>query len=204
MSPSEGQPPVIGLLGGIASGKTTVAEMFAQLGARVLCADAVAHAVLDRSNTRERVVARWGDEVLGDDGKIDREELGRRVFSDTQEIAALESITHPAIVAALRQQIADARRSEDVMALVVDAPLLLEAELDGLCDLLVLVDCPIDTRRARAAARGWDPAELDRREGHQQPLELKRQRAQAVIDGNAPIETTLQQVQQLWQRTLGL
>jgi len=204
MSPTEGQPPVIGLLGGIASGKTTVAEMLEQLGARVVSADVVAHAVLDRSNTRDRVVARWGDEVLGDDGKIDRDELGRRVFSDTQEIAALESITHPDIVAALRQQIADATRSEDVMAIVVDAPLLLEAELDGLCDLLVLVDCPTDIRRARAAARGWDPHELDRREGHQQPLELKRQRAQAVVDGNAPIETTLQQVQQLWQKTLGL
>ena len=204
MSPSEGQPPVIGLLGGIAAGKTTVAEMLAQLGAALVSADAAAHAVLDRPQTRERIVARWGDEMVDDNGKIDRERLAGCVFGDPQELAALEAITHPAIVAALRQQIDEAHRSQDTVAVVVDAPLLLEADLDGLCDILVFVECPREVRLARAAARGWDPDELDRREGHQQPLELKRERADATIDGSATLETTLQQVQQLWQRTLGL
>ena len=88
--------------------------------------------------------------------------------------------------------------------MVIDAPLLLEAEFDGPCDVLVFVDCPLEVRRQRAAARGWDADELDRRESHQQPLDRKRERADAIVDGNAQIETTLQQVQQLWERTLGL
>jgi dephospho-CoA kinase len=204
MSPSEGQPPVIGLLGGIAAGKTAVATMLAELGATLVSADAIAHAVLDRPQTRERIAARWGGEVVGDNGKVDRERLAERVFGEPQELAALEAITHPAIVAALRQQIEEARRSQDTVAVVVDAPLLLETELDGLCDVLVLVECPREERLARAAARGWDPEELGRREAHQQPLGLKRERADVVIQGSASLETTFQQVQQLWQRTLGL
>lgn len=203
MSRSEGQPPVVGLLGGIAAGKTAVADRLAELGATVVSADAAAHEVLERPDIRERIAARWGDAV-GDNGRIDRERLAERVFGDPQELAALEAITHPAICAALRQQLDAARRSEDVLAVVIDAPLLLEAEFDGPCDVLVFVDCPLEVRRQRAAARGWDADELDRRESHQQPLDRKRERADAIVDGNAQIETTLQQVQQLWERTLGL
>jgi len=204
MSPNEGQPPVIGLLGGIAAGKTTVAKMFAQLGARVVSADGIGHAVLDRPRNRDRIVARWGPDVLGENGKLDRAKLGAKVFDDPQEVAALEAITHPDIVAAMREEIAGARRSSDVAAVVVDAPLLLEAELNGLCDELVFIDCPREVRIARVAARGWGAGEIDRRESHQQPLDLKRQRSRHIIDGNAPLETTFQQVQQLWQRILGL
>lgn len=204
MSPSEGQSPVIGLLGGIAAGKTTVAEMLGRLGATVLSADAVAHTVLERPQTRERVVARWGGAVVGDNGKIDRERLAAEVFGEPQELAALEAITHPAIVATLRQQIDEACRSLDTVAVVVDAPLVLEADLDGLCDLLVFVECPRTVRVARAAARGWHAAELDQREAHQQPLKAKREQADVIIDGNAPLKTTFRQVQQLWRKTLGL
>ena len=203
MSPSDGKPPVVGLLGGIAAGKTAVAGLFAQLGATVVSADAIAHAVLDRPEIRDRIVARWSD-VGGADGRIDRERLAERVFGRPQELAALEAITHPAIVAALREQLDESRGSDDVLAVVLDAPLLFEAELDRLCDLLVLVDCPAEVRRKRAAARGWAPGELGRRESHQQPLAAKRERADVILDGNAPIETTFQQVQQLWRRTLGL
>ena len=204
MSPLKGHPPIIGLLGGIAAGKTTVARQLVELGAAAVSADDVAHDVLDKPQTRERVVARWGPDTLGDDGKIDREKLGRHVFEDTQELAALEAITHPDIVTTLRRQIDEAGRSQDVVAVVVDAPLLLEAELDGLCDHLVFVECPLEVRRARSIARGWDRGELDRREALQRPVELKRQCADFIIEGHKPLETTLQQVTQLWQETLGL
>jgi dephospho-CoA kinase len=202
MSPSEGHPPVIGLLGGIAAGKTTVAGMFARLGAMVIDADAIGHAVLDTPPTRDRILARWGPDVVGANGRLDRAAIGKRVFGDAQEVAALEAITHPALVAAIRRQIADARRSADVMAIVVDAPLLLEAELDTLCDVLVFVDCPDEVRAARARARGWEADELERRERHQQPLQAKRGRARATLDGNATFETTFHQVQQLWHAML--
>ena len=204
MSPSEGHPPVIGLLGGIAAGKTTVAEMLRRLGAEVISADRIGHAVMDRPETRRQVVARWGGDVVGSDGKVDREELGGKVFGDARELAALEAITHPLILAAMRQEIAGERRSSDLPAVVVDAPLLLEAELDGLCDVLVFVDCPREVRLERVAARGWDADELDRREQHQQPLKAKREKADYVLDSNVPLQTTLQQVRQLWRKALGL
>jgi len=203
MSPSEGHPLVIGLLGGIAAGKTTVARMLADLGAILVSADEIGHAVLDRPEIRDRIVARWGKEALGGDGRVDRRRLGQRVFGEPEELAALEAITHPAIVAAIREQVAAARRSGQGAAIVVDAPLLMEAGLDTLCDALVFVGCPREVRLARAAERGWDASELHRRESHQRPVEAKRRRARFIIENHASQETTFQQVQQLWQEMLG-
>jgi len=203
MSPREGRPPVIGLLGGIAAGKTTVAEMFGTLGATVLSADAIGHAVVESPSIRDRIVARWGAQVLGEGGQIDRSKLARQVFANPQEVGELQAITHPAIVRELREQVASVCRSRGAPAIVIDAPLLLEAGLDDLCDVLIFVDSPREARLARAAARGWDPDELERRESHQQLLETKRRRAQFVLDTRAPVETTFLQVQQLWQKVLG-
>jgi len=201
MSPSERYPPVIGLMGGIAAGKSAVARMLADLGAVVISADDIGHAVLAEPDIRDRVVARWGQDVVGPDGRVDRRSLGQKVFDSPDELAALEAVTHPAILAAMQRRIADARAA-GAPAIVVDAPLLAESGLDGVCDVLVFVACPLETRQARAAARGWDPAELARRERHQHPLEAKRARARYSIDGGVCLETTFQQVQELWQETL--
>jgi len=203
MSPREGRPPVIGLLGGVAAGKTAVAELFGRLGATVVSADAIGHAVLEMPPIRDRIVARWGAQILGTGGQIDRRKLARQVFATPQEVPELEAITHPAILRELCEQVATRRRSPATVAIVIDAPLLLEAGLDGLCDVLVFVDSPRPVRLARAAARGWEPDELDRRESHQQLLDVKRRRAQFVLDTAAPVETTFLQVQQLWQKVLG-
>jgi len=192
---------VIGLLGGIAAGKTAVAGMLARLGARVISADAIGHAVLAEPGTRQRIVARWGAEVLDAAGRVDRGKLARRAFAGAAEHAALEAITHPAILEELRRQVAAARAASPP-AIVVDAPLLMEAGLDAACDVLVFVECPEELREARARERGWDAAELARRQRLQQPLEAKRARARFVIDGGASLETTFQQVQELWQEIL--
>jgi len=204
MSFSEGDPPVIGLLGGIAAGKTTIAKMLVDLGATVVSADDIGHAVLERPETRDRILARWGQEVQDEGGTIDRKKLSRKVFADAEELSALEAITHPPILVEMRKQITEGSKSHDVAAIVVDAPLLLEAELNGLCDVLVFVDCPREIRLQRAAARGWTAEEFNSRESHQQALDVKRQRARFVIDGSASPGTTFQQVQQLWQEILGL
>ncbi|HPD14669.1 MAG TPA: dephospho-CoA kinase [Planctomycetota bacterium] len=189
---------MIGLLGGIAAGKTTVARMLAELGARTVNADEIGHAVLAQPAVREQVVALWGRGVLGPDGGVDRAKVARRAFRGPKELAALEAITHPAIRAELHRQIA-AARAAGAPAIVVDAPLLVETELDAVCDALVFVDCPREVRRKRAAERGWKAAELARRERLQAPLEIKRARARFVINGNGPLETTTRQVQELWQ-----
>jgi len=201
MSSREAACPVLGLLGGIGAGKTTVARMLGDLGARVVFADAIAHEVLADPAVRDRIAGRWGPAVLDPAGGVDRGRLGHRVFADAAEVAALEAITHPAILAEMQRQVAEARAA-GAAAIVLDAPLLVEAELDRVCDCLVYVDCPEDVRRARAAERGWGPAELARRERLQQPLDSKRARARFVIDGNASLETTFRQVQALWEETL--
>ncbi len=189
---------MIGLLGGIAAGKTTVARMLAALGARSVNADEIGHAVLGQPAVRDRVVALWGEGVLGPDGRVDRAKVARKAFSGPQELAALEAVTHPAILAELRRQIA-AARAAGAPAIVLDAPLLVETRLDAVCDALVFVDCPREVRLRRAAERGWDAAELARRERLQTPLDVKRARARFVIDGHGPLETTTRQVQELWQ-----
>jgi len=189
---------VIGLLGGIAAGKTTVARMLAELGAWPVNADEIGHAVLAQPGVRGQLVALWGHGVMAPDGSVDRAKVARKAFSEPKELAALEAITHPAILAELHRQIA-AARAAGAPAIVVDAPLLVETELDAVCDALVFVDCPREVRRRRAAERGWDADELARRERLQTPLDVKRARARFVIDGNGPLETTTRQVQELWQ-----
>jgi dephospho-CoA kinase len=204
MSSSQAPLPVVGLLGGIAAGKTTVAKMFEELGAKVVSADEIAHAVLNDPDTRQRILGRWGGEVLDPGGQVNRKALAERVFGDAEETAALEAITHPAIVARMREQVAAAQRSPDALAVVVDAPLLLEAELDSLCDVLIFVHCPRKIRGQRSSERGWDPEELARRERHQTLLETKRQRADYVIDNHGTPENTREQVDQLWHEALEL
>lgn len=204
MSSIEAPLPVIGLLGGIAAGKTTVAKMFEELGAKVVSADEIAHAVLNEPDTRQRVVGRWGREVLEARGRVSRTALAKRVFGDAQETAALEAITHPAIVARMRQQVAAAQRAPDALAVVVDAPLLLETALDSLCGVLVFIECPRSIRARRSSERGWDLDELARRERHQAPLETKRERADYVIRNNVSLENTREQVEQLWHEALEL
>jgi len=193
---------VIGLLGGVAAGKTTVAEMLARLGAAVVSADRLGHAALARPGVRRRIVARWGKGVLDNSGRVDRRLLAARVFGCPGELAALEAITHPAILAGLGRAVGAARRA-GAPAIVLDAPLLMETGLEAVCDVLVFVDCPRAARLARAAAeRGWDRAELARREGCQRPLKAKRARAHYIIRNNGRVEATFQQVKELWQEIL--
>jgi dephospho-CoA kinase len=178
--------------------------MFEDLGATVVSADEIAHAVLNDPDTRQRILGRWGREVLEPGGQVNRRALAKRVFGDAEERAALEAITHPAIAARMREQVAAAQRAPEALAVVVDAPLLLEAELDSLCDVLVFVQCPRAVRAERISERGWDPEELARRERHQADLETKRTRADHIIRNNGSPKNTREQVDQLWHEALEL
>ncbi len=191
--------PVIGLLGGIAAGKTLVAQQLAQLGAGVLDADRAGHAVLEEPEVIQAIGRRWGVEVLDPSGKVDRKQLAQRVFSDAEELKHLEAITHPRIARLLQQQ-AEQLVRQGATALVLDAPLLLRAGWDRWCDLLVFVDAPQQLRLRRALARGWTAEQFHRREAAQEPLQEKRRRAQVVIDNSGSEEQTQKQVEQLWHR----
>lgn len=164
---------VIGLIGRIGAGKSTVAARFAALGARVIDADRIAHQVLEEADVRRQVADRFGPEVLDADGRVRRRAVAARVFGPTPEHAAaleaLEAIVHPPVrrriaaeLAAARQQSLARPLRRDVV--VLDVPLLVQGGWAEACDLLVVVECAEEVRRERLAARQWTAQEQAARE----------------------------------------
>jgi dephospho-CoA kinase len=176
---------VIGLCGGVGAGKSAVARAFARAGAFVSDSDVAAREVLGRADVRDRLVEWWGGSgpgsILDDQGRVDRAKVADRVFGDATERARLEGLVHPLIHAQRRVQMAEAR-AQGRRVFVIDAPLLLEAGVDKICDEVVFVDAPRAVRLARVkASRGWSEHELDRREAAQWPLDRKRAASGYVI-----------------------
>lgn len=193
--------PVIGLTGGIGSGKSTVANLLRDLGCVVCDSDALGRAALHDPVIREQLVARWGDDVLDADGEIDRSAVGAIVFSDPEERRFLQSLSHPWIERKRREQFEAA--GDHVPAFVIDAPLLLEAGLGGQCDAVIFVDAPPELRLERVRrSRGWDEAELHRREQSQWPLDRKRQSADYVVVNDVDEDTLAGAVRQVLARIL--
>jgi len=190
---------VIGLSGGIASGKTTVAQMFEALGAAVINADEIAHEVVQRPEVRAKIVRRWGGTILKEDGSLDRQALAVRVFVDPKELRALEGMTHPAILREIQRRIRRSR-ADRAPLIVLDAPLLNEARLDRVCDAQVFVAARAVQRHARSRReRRWTGQDLARREAQQMALDAKRRRATYVIDNSGTRAATGAQVRRLWK-----
>lgn len=191
--------PVIGLVGGIGAGKSTVARAIARHGAIILDSDSQAKELLERPDVQNALAFWWGESVLRD-GRIDRKKVADIVFADAEQRRRLEGLLHPMIKAS-RQQALEAASARGVPFAVIDAPLLLEAGVDKECDAVVYVDAPREARLARVRSRGWDDAELDRREAAQLPLQEKRARSHFVVtnDGdeaklNAEVRDLLEKV----------
>jgi len=190
------RPPVIGIVGGIGSGKSAVAELLSEAGCLVSDADALSRQAIDSPDIRDLLVSWWGPDVLDAGGRVDRTAVADRVFSDRAELDRLEGLLHPR-VEAMRQAAFDAAL-DSVPALVIDAPLLLEAGLAAECDLIVFVDTPRDVRLQRvAASRGWDEAEVSRREARQMPLDEKRSMAHHVLTNHGRVEDLREQIDAL-------
>lgn len=173
-------PTVIGLVGGIGSGKSAFAQALASRGWAVVDADAIAHALMEDEEVIQHIATAFGHDVLSEDGRVDREALASFAFSNTSSRERLESILHPRIIAQCLEQIQNATSSGQ--SVVLDAPLLLECELEGCCSNLVFIDAPANIRHARAEKRhGWEPGEAARREELQLPLDEKRRRSHYVV-----------------------
>ena len=192
---------MIGVLGGIAAGKSAVARLLAGADGVVLDADRLAAQVLAEADTARWLEEAFGPTVLDADGRPDRAALAERVFAVPADRARLEGFTHSRIRARIRAALEGAR-ARGTSRIVLDVPLLLENEarhrlLDE-CDLLVFVDADEAVRERRARERrGWKPGELARREAAQLSLSQKRARAQHVIHNDGTLDELEHTVDQL-------
>lgn len=191
---------VIGIVGGIGSGKSTVARMLAELGASVIDADALGRELLEVPELKDELTRMWGREILDKAGKIDRSRLARQAFADRQNLEQLNALVHPLLLKRLRRKLEAHRAANDHPLLIIDAALLLEWGLDTICDKLVFVGAHLELRNKRVQGqRQWEPDELARRENLQLPLSQKQARADYFIDNSGTIAETSKQVRDLWQ-----
>jgi dephospho-CoA kinase len=174
--------PIIGLVGGIAAGKSHVARLFEAAGCCRIASDEMVRAAYTHPEVKRAVVERFGDEVMDGVGQIDRKRIADIVFRNVAERQWLESLLHPVANQARVELMERAARDPAVVGYVWDSPLLLETGLDKLCDVVIFVDAPLEDRVRRAVRRGWDAAELHRREKVQMPLDKKRTKADYVLE----------------------
>ena len=191
---------VIGLTGGIGTGKSEVARLLRQLGAEVLDADRLGHEVY-RPGTEgwRRVVEAFGPEVVGPDGQIDRKRLGSIVFGDPSALARLNAIVHPVMYRMMEERLEEMRR-QGVRVAVLDAAILLEAGWRPLVDEVWAVVAPEEVAVERAVRRtGLDPEAIRARIRAQMPQEERVRHADAVIDNSGDLEHLGAQVRALWE-----
>jgi dephospho-CoA kinase len=196
--------PVVGLIGGIGSGKSRVAEALARHGAWIVSGDQLGHEALRQPETIARVAQRFGTEVLDAEGKVNRRRLGPLVFADPAELRALEVLVFPWIERGLEREIARAQADPNVSLIVLDAAVLLEAGWNKHCDGIVYIHAPRAVRLVRLAGqRRWSAKEVAARENAQMPLTEKVTRADYVVDNSGPPEQLDAQVGRLLEQ-LGL
>jgi dephospho-CoA kinase len=200
---------VVGLIGKIGAGKSTVAKRLADHGAHVLDADAIAHAVLDEPDVRAAVAARFGGDVLDPAGRVCRSRLASRVFGPAAQqaaaLAALETIVHPRVSERMERELERLRglpceHGRQTVA-VLDVPLLVQSGWADACDRLVVVECADEVRRARLACRGIDPGQQAAREAAWKRgflPELVPSRKTTAVDASGDLAYTFRQVDQFW------
>ena len=191
---SRNEPVVLGLAGGIGSGKSRVAAEFARLGWLVFDFDAMTREALASSEIAATVAEWWGTGVLDAQGQVDRAVVGKIVFDDAQQRRRLEALIHPKVWRT-RAEAIEAATSAGAPGVIFDAPLLFEAGLDSECDAVVFVDADQALREARVrAGRGWSAADLARREAAQWPIEEKRRRSRFILDNSSGPESLARRV----------
>ena len=194
----------VGLTGGVACGKTTVAQMLHERGAYVLLADKLAHDLMRPGETvYTRVVERFGNGILNEDGSISRPKLAELAFAG--RIQELNAIVHPAVLQAEDRWMDEAGRSDPRAITVCEAALLYEAGGHERFDRIIVVTCPLESKIRRFAQRVGITfeaarADVERRMRAQWPDEAKAARADYVIDNSGALEETNQQVERVWQQ----
>ena len=203
-----------GLTGGAASGKSTVARMFQDLGARIIDADRIGHEMLRSSSPAyAEILRQFGKEILDDSGEIDRSRLGRIVFRDPERLQQLNAIVHPRIIAGV-EDLAAQYQADDLIShyhaddvtfrrprsvVLVDAALIFEAGIGGCFDKVVVAWCWPEQQVERLMAKaGLSREEAEQRIAAQMPAEEKRRRADYLIDCSGSLDSTREQVRRVY------
>lgn len=193
--------PIIGIVGGIGSGKSFIADLFGELGCLVTKSDDHVREAYRRPEVKQTLHAWWGDAVITPEGEVDRKAVAERVFNHPEELKRLEGLIHPMVGQIRDEQMLKA--GPLVKAFIWDTPLLYEVGLDEQCDAVVFVDAPLEMRQKRVREhRGWSESELLRREKSQLPLDKKRQMAQYMVSNTADQAFARRQVEAVLSRIL--
>jgi len=184
---------VIGLTGGIASGKSTVTKTLADLGALIIDGDQTAHRLMEPHQAAwEDIVKSFGREILNSDMTIDRIKLGAIVFNEPEQMELLNKITRPRIIESLQNNLLELRQTQPEAILVMDIPLLYEANMVELCDQVWVVWIPREIQIKRLMERnGYTQEESIKRIESQMSLDEKARQADVVIDNSGSVEETI-------------
>ncbi len=202
----DGRSLLVGLTGGIATGKTVVASMLSKLGAALIDFDVLARRVVEPDQPAWRdIVAYFGEQVLAEDGTVDRARLGEIVFADAEKRKKLESFTHPRITELFLAEVRRIRKGEPEAIIQAAVPLLIEADMQSIFDHVVVVFAPEEVQVERLMRRdGLTREDAAARIQAQMPIADKLEYADSVIDNSGSLEGTRRQVEDLWARLQAL
>jgi dephospho-CoA kinase len=199
---------IIGLTGGIVSGKSTVARMFKDLGAKIVDADKLGHKViLPQGAAWKRIIKIFGEDILQKDQTINREKLGKIVFANQNLLKKLNKITHPEIIKLIKKEISLAKDNskEEKKILIIDAALIYETKIDRLMDKIIVVYLDKEEQLKRLIKRNnLSEKEALQKIKSQIPLKEKIEIADYVIDNSNSLDKTKEQVETIWQEIVSL
>ncbi|HOW58794.1 MAG TPA: dephospho-CoA kinase [Candidatus Omnitrophota bacterium] len=191
------QKLVVGITGGIGTGKSSVARLFRKYGAEVIDADQIAHDALKKgSPVFDQIAVLFGDAWENHGKKLNREKIAEEVFSNPEKRKQLEALIHPYVYEKIKENIEETVKR----TVIVEVPLLFEAGFQKLCDKVLTVKCNRTVKQKRFKGKRFSAEEIRTRENAQMPESLKIQKADFIIDNSGSISQTTRQVEQLWHK----
>ena len=190
--------PIIGIMGGIGSGKSTVAAEFEKLGAKVINADKIAHDLLEEKDTRDMVISLIGENIVDLQGNIDRKKIAEIVFKNSELLFKLNSIIHPGVLQKTEELIEQYNQDNQCKAIILDMPLLVEVGWDKRCDRLIFVDCDEKTRKNRLKSKFTEKNHIKNRENFQISLDKKQSIADNTVNNNSDFSTLVRQIAEIF------
>ena len=201
----ENKKPVIGILGGIASGKSTVAKELEKRGCAVIDADAIAKQFLLDDDIKRQIRTKFGDGVFDGAGLVDKTKLAEAVFADRASVEAINAIVHPKVLKRTEELLAQYQNDRRVKAIVLDVPLLLETGWQKRCDKLIFVNCNEPIRLKRASKKGvFDGNQLKKRENFQISLDKKAKISHYMVDNNNGLSELTKQIGEIFPALISI